>query len=802
MRSLLPTLVFLAGLLVVCWMPARADELTQADEQTLQAVGLGLDGPALLEFFHQRTNPSVKPEYITDLIRKLGDKLPAVREKATAELVSLGTVAVPWLRMAAKDFDEQEVATRARKCLDNIEGGTGTAVPIAAARLLAVRAPAGASEALLGYLPYADDENVVEEIKAALATLAYRGGKPQPSLLKALEDQSSLTRVIAAEALAQPGGDEPVPVVRRLLKDPRPTVRLRVALALADHKDAEAIAALISLMGELPVAQGKQAEEYLMNLAGDDAPKGQLTDDASRAKNRDTWLAWWKKSDGNAPLDEIRKRTLNDDMRVKAQEQIKKLGDESFSVRESAQKAIEDMGIAVIPILRQAARDPDPEVSSRCRKCLDELEKKKASPISAIAIRMVGIRKPKGAAEALLAYVPSVEDETITAEVQGALNAVAYPDGKPDPVLVKALDEKSALRRGAAAEALAQSSDPEQRAIVRKLLKDPDPAVRFRVSLALAQSREKEAMPSLIASLADAPFDSATQAESFLRNLAAERSPKESLNTDDESRRKCRDAWLSWWKDNGDKVELARQTESKRLLGYTLLVLANNGRVMEIGLDGKERWHIDGLNNPWDAHVLPRNRVLIAEFNGGRVTERNLKGDILWQKQCQNPICAQRLSNGNTFIAMRNQLIEVDRSGKEVFTFQRNNYDIMGAQKLKDGQMVFFTNNGTAHRLDAKGKEVRTFNIGYMPWGGGDVLSNGHIVVPQWQENRVVEFDADGKQIWEVSFQWPSSAMRITNGNTIVASQNNNKIVEFDRTGKSVWEYQCTNGNPFRVRRR
>jgi HEAT repeat protein len=802
MRPLLLCLLFTTGLLIITVIPARADELTQADEQTLQAVGLNVDGPALLEFFHRRTNAEVKPEQITELIRQLGDKLPPVREKATAELVSLGTVAVPWLRQAAKDPDELEVSMRARKCLDNIEGGTGTAVPIAAARLLASRAPAGASEALLAYLPFADDENVVEEIKTALASLAYRGGKPQASLLKALEDKSALTRVIAAEALAQPGGDEPLPVVRKLLADPRPTVRLRVALALAEHKDAEAIAALISLMGELPFAQGKQAEEYLMNLAGDDAPKGQLTDDASRAKIRDGWLAWWKKSDGAAPLDEIRKRTLNDDMRAKAQEHIKKLGDETFSVRETAQNAIVEMGVAVIPILRHAARDPDPEISSRCRKCLEELEKKKASPISAIAIRMLGIRKPKGAAEALLAYVPSVEDEAVTAEVQAALNAVAYPDGKPDPALLKALDEKTSVRRGAAAEALAQSSDPDQRAVVRKLLKDPDPAVRFRVALALSQSREKDAVPALIASMADAPFDSATQAETFLRNIAAEKAPKDALNTDDESRRKCRDAWLAWWKENGDKVEIVRQTESKRLLGYTLLVLANNGRVMEIGLDGKERWHIDGLNNPWDAHVLPRNRVLIAEFNGGRVTERNLKGDVLWQKQCQNPICCQRLSNGNTFIAMRNQLIEVDRSGKEVFTFQRNNYDIMGAQKLKDGQMMFFTNNGTAHRLDAKGKEVKSFTIGYMPWGGGDVLSNGHIVVPQWQENRVVEFDADGKQVWEASFQWPSSAMRISNGNTIVASQNNNKVVEFDRAGKTVWEYQCTNGNPFRVRRR
>jgi HEAT repeat protein len=781
---------------------ARAEDTSLADEQTLQSVGLRADGPALLEFFRQRTCGEAKPEQLAELVRQLGDKAAPVREKATGELVSLGTLAIPWLRQAAKDPDELEVANRARKCLENIEGSSGTAIPVAAARLLAIRAPAGATEALLAYLPFADDENVVDEVKGALANLAFRGGKPQPSLISALEDKASLTRAVAAEALCQPGGDEPLPAVRKLLKDPRPTVRLRVALALAEHKDAEAVTALVSLIGELPVVQGKLAEEYLLNLAGDDSPKLVLSDDASRAKCRDAWTAWWKKSEGGAPLEEIRKRTLTDDTRGKALALLKKLGDESFNVRETAQNDLEAMGVAVIPILRQNARDPDPEISARCRKCLEDLEKKKALPISAVAIRLLALRKPKGSAEALLAYVPSAEDEAITTEVQTALNAVAYPEGKPDPVLLAALEDKTAMRRASAGEALAQSPDPEQRAVVRKLLKDTDPTVRLRVALALAQTRDKEAMPSLIASLADAPFDNASQVEAFLRQTAGDKAPKETLSADDESRRKCRDAWAAWWKDNSATVELARQMETKRMLGYTLIVMANNMRICEIGLDGKERWHIEGLQNPWDAHVLPRNRVLIAEFNGSRVTERNLKGDILWQKQCNNPISCQRLANGNTFIAMRNQLIEVNRDGKEVFTFNRQNYDIMGAQKLKDGQIVFFTNGGMAVRLDAKGKEVKSFAIGHMPWGGGDVLPNGRIVVPQWQANKVVEYDADGKSVWEVAFQWPSSVMRLPNGNTLVASQNSNKVAEFDRSGKSVWEHQCNNGQPFRVRRR
>jgi HEAT repeat protein len=399
MRRILAPACLIFGLAIVA--SVRPDEITKADEQTLQAVGLRSDGATLLDFFHKRTGGEAKPEQVSELVRRLGDKDATVREKATGELVSLGTVAVPWLRAASKDPDDLETANRARKCLEHIEGGSGSTIVAAAARLLANRAPAGATQALLTYLPFADDDTVVEEVKSALASLAVRDGKADPALVKALDDKSSLARAIAAEALSQPG-DDPLPDVRKLLKDPKATVRLRTALALAEFKDGEAIDNLISLIKELPVVQGKLAEDYLVTLAGDAAPKAPLTDDASRAKAHDAWKEWWKKSEGNAPLEEVKKRTLNDETRAKAMEVLKRLGDESFPKRQAAQDELKAMGVAVIPILRQNIRDPDPEISARCKQALAELEKQKASPISVIAVRLVALRKPAGAAEVLL----------------------------------------------------------------------------------------------------------------------------------------------------------------------------------------------------------------------------------------------------------------------------------------------------------------------------------------------------------------------------------------------------------------
>src|SRR5262249_56817257 len=97
--------------------------------------------------------------------------------------------------------------------------------------------------------------------------------------------------------------------------------------------------------------------------------------------------------------------------------------------------------------------------------------------VLAAAIRLLAERKPAGAAEALLAYLPYAPDEGVAAAVRQALPAVAVRDGKPEPALLKALADSAPLQRLFAGEALANAGVilPE----VRRLLDDPDPRVRL-----------------------------------------------------------------------------------------------------------------------------------------------------------------------------------------------------------------------------------------------------------------------------------------------------------------------------------
>ena len=66
-----------------------------------------------------------------------------------------------------------------------------------------------------------------------------------------------------------------------------------------------------------------------------------------------------------------------------------------------------------------------------------------------------------------------------------------------------------------------------------------------------------------------------------------------------------------------------------------MVVLLDEGRVVDLDKDNQPRWSVDNLDFPLDAQVLSGDRVLVAEYQGQQVTERNIKGEILWKKTIQ-----------------------------------------------------------------------------------------------------------------------------------------------------------------------
>jgi len=762
-----------------------------ADEVLLQKAGLPSHGPGLLDFFRRRSAATATAEQLARLIEQLGAAAPGDRDRAGAELVALGPIAVPLLRQAARDPDGGAGSRLANRCLQILETQS-TTLSAAAVRLLALRRPEGAVETLLSFLPSAEDESVLVEVQNALAQLAYRHGQPEPVLAQALQDADPLRRAAAIDALCLNGRAEPRAALRKLLHDPVARVRLRAGLALAQARDGEAIGVLIDLLTELPMEPARLAEDFLQTLAGEQAPRLLLAEDEpSRQRCREAWTAWWQGSDGNALLEEFRKRTLTDDSRERVAKLVRRLGDEAFDVREQATADLKQMGALALPLLRKVAQDRDPEISQRARALLQELEKEPSVPLSPILPVLLALRKPAGAAEALLAFLPCAEDALVTGEVQAALNAVVAASPMVDPVVVRGLDDSSAVRRAAAAEALCLSGRSEHLPAIRRLLKDADAAGRLQVALALAGAREREAIPVLIDLLAELPAEQTAPIEDYLLRIAGDQAPT-GLPTGEDALKKRRAAWAAWWTAGGAKVELVDRylvSLPQHNHGWTLLVQPNANQVCELSQDGKPRWQLTGLLGPQDAHMLPGDRVLIAEYSGQRVTERSLKGDVLWQKSVPSwPISAQRLTNGNTLIVMRNQVVEVNRAGKEVFTYPRPTNDLLSARKTREGHLLCLTNQGVCFRLDATGKELKRYQLQGISNFGNALLDHGGAIVPIAWQNRVVEYDRDGRVVWDAQVMQPTSACRLANGNTLVATQQGPRLVELDRKGKQVAE--------------
>jgi HEAT repeat protein len=505
-------------------------------------------------------------------------------------------------------------------------------------------------------------------------------------------------------------------------------------------------------------------------------------------------------TDGPGLAAYFQKLTTSVSKEGRIKELVRQLGDDEFKKREEASRQLMMLGPRARPFLQAALKDTDPEIVRRAQDCLERIARETSVSALEAAVRVLARRGPPNAAAVLLSYLPSAEDERVAETIHQVLPGLAARDGKADPALVEALTDQSPVKRAAAAAALAETQIPDILPSVRKVLRDRDPLVRFRAGLALAARGDKDALPALISTIDDVPLPRNGLVLQLLDRLAAGSSPPGMPIADQEARHKCRQAWQTWWKEHQDKIEPARLEQASRSLGFTLIVLTNLNTIELLDRAKAVRWKIGDAQMPLDAQLLPGEQsVLIAEFRANRVSERNLKGEIVWQKLVAEPLMAQRLPNGNTFIATRSQLLEVDKDGKEVYSYSRPDGSIfMRAAKLRDGDIACIVQLGGVQaryvRLTPSGrsfKEIKSWQVQVRTFGGRlEVLPNGHVLIPEMDSNRVVEYDAGGRSVWEVTLDQPIAAVRLANGNTLVTLMQANRAVEVDRAGKEIWQFK------------
>lgn len=270
----------------------RADEETDADERQLKAGGVGVDGPALLHFFRDRTLTEADNRRLKLLVQQLGNSSYAKRRQASLDLIARGRLAISFLQPALSDRDP-EVSQRAEQCLLEIRRASDPGVVMAAARHLARHGPDGAVKALLDFLPYAEDEGIEEEVLTALAAKGLCDDRAVPVLKQALNDPASLRRGAAAFALGRMSDKDLQAAAVKLLDDGDARVRLRAAQGLLAGGNRRALPALIQLVGAEGGDAGWQAEQILYQIAGERPPPLPVGGSPEiRKKRQDAWHAW------------------------------------------------------------------------------------------------------------------------------------------------------------------------------------------------------------------------------------------------------------------------------------------------------------------------------------------------------------------------------------------------------------------------------------------------------------------------------------------------------------------------------
>ena len=207
--------------------------------------------------------------------------------------------------------------------------------------------------------------------------------------------------------------------------------------------------------------------------------------------------------------------------------------------------------------------------------------------------------------------------------------------------------------------------------------------------------------------------------------------------------------------------------------------------------------------------MLANQHVLVAEQ--GRVTERDLSGNVLWKVEGIQPISVQRLANGNTFIPCSNLLVEVDTGRQGHFAGACGRADagfrariVAAPQDCWRPADRRLAERGTIVQLDEAGREIKRVRAltGGLIGGGGcnEVLDNGHVLVLSPGVGNITEFDMEGKAVGSFDLPQAAHGFRLPNGHTLVLGMGT-KSVELDENWKPIKETMLE-ALAFRVKRR
>jgi hypothetical protein len=426
---------------------------------------------------------------------------------------------------------------------------------------------------------------------------------------------------------------------------------------------------------------------------------------------------------------------------------IVKLGSEDFDERETATRRLTLLALVAEAELKEAAANPDAEVSRRAALALAALEADSV-PLFQAALRSAAALRPEGLAGELLAVLPGLRrdsqrravEETVW-KISRPADAAAFRKGLADPDPTVRAAALTALERLAGAGAADDA---------RAALKDRDARVRLAAAGALARQAPREPLGPLV-DLLDADEASVRVEAAALLNALTGRRLEYSPHDTPPGRKAGAARWRDWVKENGATATLTPP--------------------------------------PRDLRPAP-SRLLLCQFEPFRVRELDLEGKVLFESKAAGSACGcDSLPDGRRFLADwgTGAVIELDNAGKVTRRLPVGG-NLNSLERQPDGNLlVSVYQERTVVELKPDGTDAWRVKVEGTPTDARR-LEGGRTLVALFDRGRLVELDRDGKVLWKVEgVPSPESARRLASGNTLVASSGRGQVLEYDRAGKLVW---------------
>jgi HEAT repeat protein len=771
----------------VSLQPIFGEELS-TERELLKTAGFNpANTQSLIPLFKGRSSSIPAKANIEKLIAQLINGNPEEKIAAKKDLICMGDYVISTLKKASGEILDPASEKNLKDCIELLEGKGSENLISSALKVIGSEGKAESSEVLFAYLPFAAEEILRNECESTLSALFTTS---ETVFEKTLADPNPYKRAVAVEILVRKGNPKQISMAKALLNDTSSLVRTRLVLAFLERKDKIAMPTALKLLASDSKDTSSLIETALATLAGELAIQGPKNDDSiSRSINQAAWAGWWKSINEQDLLAVLRESTAPMAMIAEADkifkdnniELIKKhINSKSFKNNPALQafllnRAAFDMNIAKLI-------EPD---SNSIKLQLQ------ATQVTPALIRMITLVRPANAIEIILAYIPSCNEENIQDLLGECLGLYLNDQNTIPPALIAASTSSIEEIRTFAGRVLAQSPNEIAQKTSTTMLSDSSVRVRFEVARESIKNQNKSAIPVLIELMTKVPAEKAEAIDQTLRAIAKDKSPESKNDSKVDAV-----AWNTWWQKEGTQLVLTPGAKVQEALKNFLVVESFNqekksGRVFLITPSGKFLWEIANLSNPTDALLLPNNKILITEQGANRITERDTKGNISWEKSATNPFLSQRLSNGNIFIASRNKIVEIGRNGKEIFSFSYPNETILAACKTRSNEYALLSYNGVFLKLDSKGNEVSKSRIPFptnFGINGGAITQNDRVLVSIPTLNKIMEFNFSGQATWESTITMPGIPTKLPNGNVVAPSLNGSKIIEIQMDGKIIYE--------------